>query len=335
MTIFVREDAKDSLVGLNTRIHTAFPHLTPMLNVKVSLQETGPRGGVKRNTKWVNVYLDRQSLPKVNTITKPFKATVSTSADVPPPEAGTWAAMVHRGLQGVKRVSENTSLDHRQKKQSAVDKEQHPQPQPNQSQTKQQSKQQHLKQGKQQQKQQTKAVQPQQPSLPMAAPQPAPMAPSIVGFDITATPAWKALEARNADMKRQLDEVQAKSTSMFTEFTNKMENLSTRLNEQLESTVDKFAAQLDNAQRETEELVTFVRGQQADTNTALAQISDRFNKIAAQFNAHNAILTTIAQALHIALPTPSMQQPPAAIGAVTEVSASASPAHNGQVARHG
>lgn len=328
VTIFVREDLKDELVGLSGKLRARFPTTNPRLNVKVSLQETGSRGGDLRNRKLIPLYLEQYT---ETVVTKPQRAqreTVSTSPEHAPHNADRWLAAVHQGLQG-KRLPENNTLDHRPKKKTdnhdnGTNKVQQPPPRQPSPQQQQPSQQQRPKNQPKNQQQHQQSTQP-KPSQPTAPPQPAPVSSPTAPFDFKATAAWKELEAQNVEMKRQVENITAHMKSTTAQINSQLETITQRLQLTVENMTTEFSAKL----KDTNDLLTKTIQDTATQNTQM-----------------HTMLSLITQRLQIEVPPslvsltsipalPSMMMVDPAMVTLSNANyAAASPASNRQVVGH-
>jgi hypothetical protein len=237
-TIFIREDSKDLLPTLNAKVKALFPLSNPQLRMKCSIQETNTYGRVIRNTPLRTVFLNDQ-VPVVRspTSTRPKVGAMiaSTSQAQPPPTPGSWAAAV---LQGVKRLPDNPTLNHRSRKRQPAVAQAPPAPP-------QQQRQQQQQQQRQRQKQQSASehLQPSPPSTQVPSNSPS-------NPDIRMGAAWQELMARNAEMEQRLNEMSSTSASLMENLTRNLNAVVIQLDDQrqaftaaLASVTNQLAAQ--------------------------------------------------------------------------------------------
>jgi hypothetical protein len=359
VTIFVREDCRDQLPDLNTKVGALFPGMSPQLRLKCSVQQTNAHGRVLRNTPLRSIFLNEQ----VPVIARPpasvrssHRATVTvtttSSSSLPslgpgpqpgsPPPPGSWAAAVQHG---VKRLPDVSTLNHRPRKQLSATvaavagavgaKSTHSPP----AQKKQQQ------QGHQQQPtsvpKHSQPPQPQQPTAPASSLPTSPLTAATASApDFQHSAAWQELVARNAAMEQRLNEIQAASTAALATVTRNLEIVTAQLAEQQRM----FNTNLN--------IVVAQLSEQAALNVSLRAMLERIlptlqlqlpglpmppptspahrGGISASVGAHDSAVLVRGNPLAgvgTPLTTSSSLNP--------EDSANASPAHNGQGARHG
>ena len=358
VTIFVREDCRDQLPDLNTKVAALLPGMHPQLRLKCSVQQTNARGRVLRSTPLQSIFLNEQipvmarpsasaRSPHSVTVTTTFSSSQPSSGpgsgSLPPP--GSWAAAVQHG---VKRLPDVSTLNHRPRKQpsttgaaaaGSVGAKNTPSPPTQKKQQLQQSQQQTLKPTSV--STHSQPSQSQQPTAPVSSlPTSALGAATGPAADFQRSAAWQELVARNAAMEQRLNEIQTASTAALATVTRSLEMVTAQLAEQqrmFNTNLNMVVAQLS---------------EQAALNMSLRAMLERF------------LPTYQPQLPSLPMPPPASSahrggtsvsvgshdnatfargNPPAEVGdpltmsvsLTSEDSAHASPARNGQGARHG
>jgi hypothetical protein len=338
VTIFIREDKKDLLPTLNVKVKALFPSSTPQLRIKCSIQETNAYGRALRNAPLRTIFLNDQ-VPVIRPPASAQKMRASSlmSNAKPPPLPGSFAAAV---IQGVKRLPDISTLNHRPKKKTLTEET----PPPSRQKQKQQQQQQKQQQLQPKQQKLSQHLQPSTPSQNTTSN----TAPTR---DITLSPEWQALVARNAEMEKRFDAMNTTSASVLQTLTRNL---------------DTVMAQLSDQQRAFTNTVQHVMAQfesQAMMNNyftaTLASIAQKLGVTvavapSASLSHQPSAAITLTQPQPVQNPLPRQVHPgllpqahmrtdgPTSYAATTntfslisEVSASANPARNGSAASHG
>jgi hypothetical protein len=319
VTIFIREDSKETLLTLNAKAQTLFPGMSVQLRIKCSVLESNSRGRINRFTPRRSIFLNEQ-VPVTRRPVIPANqrvTAVSYAQASSPPPPGSWAAAV---LHGVKRLPDLSTLNHRPKKKTsdstnANDNGGVRNTVPPKSQ--QQPPQKHQQQ-------------------PKSSPTAATTQPTASNTTAAAAPlhqsesvAWQELEARNAAMEQRLNEMQAASSSMLERLTRSMESITVQLAEQQRT----FALHLQ------EQMAV-----NASFRAALEQIVQRlqvpqpasFSEVLSRSHPASPIVTEVRSNTlqsHLISGVNTVSSQPSTL--ISEASASASPARNGLARSHG
>jgi hypothetical protein len=346
VTLFIREESRDLLPTLNTKVQQLFPGTQPQLRMKCSLQQTDARGRVMRNSPLLSIFLNEtvpvipRVLPAQRRAALASPSAAGDAASAPPP--GSWAAAV---MLGVKRLPDTVTLDHRPKKNvkppaefkrnggGATGPPSGPPPK--------------AKQPQQQHKQSTTWKQPMtppsqtgNPSAPSSSTAPRTAQATVVDFQ--QSDAWKEMLARQAAceqrqnaamaaLEQRLNDLQASTSSAVDAMTRTLDAITTRFEQRL----DISSSQVANSM--------------AELHLVIGQLAQRFDMLtsvvtsAAPMPHRPGTPSSLAVSLGSGAAGDSrISHHPTAgnttahvIAPTTAASASASPALNGQSARHG
>jgi hypothetical protein len=273
VTLFIREDSHvlDLVPKLNHKVLLLFPGTKPQISARSGFHETDARGRFMPNTPPRYIYLTERAPAVPRQQPAPLRAAAGTvaslraAATTSPPSPGSWAAAV---LQGAKRLSEVTTLNHRPKKNPKPTTTASPAGPPSTTPPQQQHQRQH----------------PQHPTLPKQpkpsgnqAPYSPASAPSSSAATTTAPPtvdiqqtsAWKELQARSAAMEQRLTDMQASTSSMLNAMAHNLEIVSAQLDEQRRA----FHTSIDRIVHQLHEQALM----NASVRDALEQITQRLN----------------------------------------------------------
>ena len=326
VTIFIREDSKDLLPTLNTKVQSLFPGMSPQLRIKCSVLQSNNRGRAIRNSPLQSIFLNDQVpvIPRAAPLRqRTSMGTISTAQTSPTPPPGSWAAAL---MNGAKRLPVLPTLDHRPKKKKsatigAVS---------------------NVHQG--QQPQQVLRQQQNQPRTLLPSPASPVTASTTAGRVVTnfeQTTAWQELIARNASMEKRLTEMQTASTTLLDSLTRNIESLAAQLTEQRRHVDASIAAMATMTTHFDEQFRV-----NASLRDTLEQIAHRLQitpllpqASAAALPNHSATASsnavTVAPQLHLPGSGAASASNASTMTSSTATHAAANPARNGSAQRHG
>jgi hypothetical protein len=357
VTIFIREDASNALPPLNAKIKALIPSSTPDLRMRTWLRYPDEKGRVHSGCQTVAVCLN-EVVPVVPNRRRPDRPS---TVPPPPPGCFAQAllrgykrlpassTLDHRPnkkqadeVEPQNRVSEQQQRaeppQHNQVNQQRSQQQiQSPPPPQNQQQQKQKPSQQPSQQtnqrtsSSQQQPakndQQRQQQPPKQRNPSKQQPEPSQDAPSnnstAVNDDhFTSSPAWKALQADNAELRRNMKAMDERMTSTTAKFASDMKD-------QTKDLTANFADQLLKINKAIKE----IKASQVEAHDKMIMHTGaRFADLTDQYRQLHTTLAQIVRHLNIDLTTPPHPETDHTVMSDTNATnAAASPASNGSV----